>query len=86
MMHFDVGAFVGRVKDMDRLRIVAEAVRRLAALKGAVKARAEGSTDYAETLKGLVWFLEQGGSPSASTLPCSKSSGRSARSLWRRSR
>lgn len=70
MTPWDVGVFVDRVKDMARLRIVAEAraeISRAEGLsfrrKGAVKARAEGSTQYAETLKGLVWFLEQGGKP-----------------------
>jgi len=67
---FDIGAFVDRVKEFDRLQIVAaarEEIARAEALsfrrKGAVRAREEGSTQYAEILKGLVWFLEQGTKP-----------------------
>ena len=64
---FSIGEFIDAVKDKDYYEILslahsdihtAEAMS--FGVKGAVRARDQGSTRYAADLKGLVWFLEQG--------------------------
>jgi len=61
---YDISTFIVQVQDKDKGEIiymarreVAEVRKRSFSVKGAVKARKQGSIEYAELLKGLIFFL-----------------------------
>jgi len=67
---YDICQFIEKIKDNDWHKIIAEAQEEAyraeqgtSGVKGAVKKREAGALDYANDLKGLIFFLGNGIKP-----------------------